>query len=76
MQRGYLTTDYCPLLLFHIGSNLKNTKRDYKALGEATKDSVVQTALPAILPIKGKRFERTDRIGNTNKYLREWCPGQ
>jgi len=62
------STDYYPLLLFHMGMNhigrrsLRNIKKDYKSLGAAMMDSEAQVVFSSVLLIKGKEFERASRI--------------
>ena len=76
------STDYYPLLLFHMGtddtarSSLRRIRIDYRALGEMAKDSVAQVVFLSVLMIKGKGFERDRRIWKIKKWLQDWCHSQ
>jgi len=58
------STNYYPLLLFHVGINdtarrsLRSIKKDYRALGAAVRNSGAQTDFSSVFPVKGKGFER------------------
>jgi len=39
-------------------SRLRNTKKDYRALGAAVRHSGAQTDFSSVLPVEGKWFER------------------
>lgn len=60
------STDYYPLLLFHVGTNsagrqnVRRIKEDYKALGGQLKNTGAQVIFSSILPV-GRRREARNR---------------
>ena len=73
------STDYCPLLLLHVGTNdtasrnLGRIKEDYKALGVQAKSIGAQVIFSSILPVRGKGAARNRRIMQINFWLHGWC---
>ncbi|GAB0210389.1 hypothetical protein GRJ2_003504700 [Grus japonensis] len=73
------STDYYPLLLFHVGTNdaasqnLGRIKEDYKALGVQVKNIGAQAIFSSILPVGGKGAARNRHIIHINSWLRVWC---
>ena len=72
-------TDYCLLLLFHVGtndtasSNLGRIKEDFKALGVQAKSISAQSIFSSISPVRGRGSARNRRIMNINSWLCGWC---
>jgi len=73
------STDYYPLLLFHVGMNdtaswnMGRTKEDFKALGMQAKSIGAQIIFSSILPVGGKEEARNRRIMNINFWLHDSC---
>ena len=73
------STDYYPLLLFHVGTsdtasrNPRRIKEDYKALGVQVKSIGAQVIFCPILPVGGKCTARNRCIMQINFWLRGWC---
>ena len=73
------STDYYPLLLFHVGTNdtasrnLGRIKEDYKALGVQAKSIGAQVIFSSILPVRGKGVARNRHIMQINFWLCGWC---
>ncbi|GAB0205522.1 hypothetical protein GRJ2_003017800 [Grus japonensis] len=73
------STDYYPLLLFHVGMNdtasrnLGRIKEDYKALGVQDKNIGAQVLFSSILPVGGKGAARNRSIMHINSWLCGWC---
>ena len=73
------STDYYPLLLFHVGmndtasQNLGSIKEDYKALGVQVKSIGAQVIFSCILPVRGKGAARNRCTTQIKFWLRGWC---
>jgi len=73
------STDYYPLLLFHVGTNdtasrnVGRIKEDFKALGVKGKSSGAQVLFSSTLPVGGRASARNRHIMGINSWLRGWC---
>jgi len=75
------STDYCPLLLFHVGTNdtashlwnVGRIKEDFKALGMKAKSFGTQVIISSILPVGGRGSARNRHIMGINSWLHGWC---
>jgi len=73
------STDYYPLLLFHVGindtasRNVGRIKEDFKALGVKAKSFGSQVIFSSILPVGGRGSAGNRRIMDINSWLCGWC---
>jgi len=73
------STDYSPLLLFHVGTNdttswnLGRIKKEFKALGVQVKSIGAQVIFSSILPAGRRGSARNRCIMSNNSWLFGWC---
>ncbi|XP_068784552.1 uncharacterized protein [Struthio camelus] len=72
------TSDYYPLLLFHVGANdtkgkLETIKQDFRALGMVVKGLGAQVVFSSILAVRGKDGRSSRPIFQVNNWLRHCC---